>query len=72
MTYKFKFGEPFVKPRSPNWGGKRPGAGRPRKHPKEQPPEIQLELNSIQKKVLLEMGDGDLSRGIQKLIEMHL
>lgn len=66
------FGEPFVKPKNPNWGGKRLGAGRKRKHPKELPPEINLTLNSIQKKTLTEMGEGDLSRGIQKLIELHI
>lgn len=48
------------------------GAGRKRKHPKELPPEINLTLNSIQKKTLMEMGEGDLSRGIQKLIELHI
>ena len=70
MTWKF--GEPFVKPKNPNWGGRRVGAGRPRKHPKEIPPEIQLNLNSIQKKTLIEMGEGDLSRGIQSLIDKYL
>lgn len=72
MTYKFKFGQPFVKPKNPNWGGRRVGAGRPRKHPKETKPEIELQLNSIQKKTLLEMGEGDLLRGVQKLIDLHL
>lgn len=72
MTYRFKFGQPFVKPKNPNWGGKRAGAGRPRKHLVQPKPGLDLQLNSIQKKMLEEMGEGDLLRGIQKLIDLHL
>jgi hypothetical protein len=51
------------------WGGKRAGAGRPRQKTKEF---FQLKINNIQRLNLEEMGDGDLTKGIQKLIDMHV
>jgi hypothetical protein len=48
------------------WGGKRKGAGKPRTLTYNTV--AKLELNSIQKKVLTEMGDGSIDKGIEKLI----
>jgi len=48
------------------WGGKRKGAGKPRTLTYNTV--AKLELNSVQKKVLTEMGDGDINKGIEKLI----
>jgi hypothetical protein len=48
------------------WGGKRKGAGRPRYLPYNTI--VKLELNAVQKKVLAEMGDGNIDKGIEKLI----
>jgi hypothetical protein len=48
------------------WGGKRKGAGKPRTLTYNTV--AKLELNSVQKKVLTEMGDGNIDRGIEKLI----
>ena len=48
------------------WGGKRKGAGKPRTLTYNTV--AKLELNSIQKKVLAEMGDGNIDKGIEKLI----
>ena len=48
------------------WGGKRKGAGKPRTLTYNTV--AKLELNSIQKKVLTEMGDGSINKGIEKLI----
>lgn len=72
----FKLSETFVKPPS-GWGGKRPGAGRPKGYkppPRLKPEEekIKLNLNPIQRKTLEEMGQGNLSKGIQALIDQHL
>jgi hypothetical protein len=55
------------------WGGKRPGAGVKKKT--EGPKYsnlVALNLNSIQKKVLIEMGEGNLELGVQKLINQHI
>ena len=55
------------------WGGKRQGAGI--KKTKEEPKYsnlIALNLNNIQKKVLIEMGNGDLDTGVQNLINQHI
>ena len=60
-----KLGRPIGK-----WGGYRPGAGRPKTKKEEEP--FSLKLNTLQKKTLLEMGDGDLNKGIQALIDQHL
>jgi hypothetical protein len=48
------------------WGGKRKGAGKPRTLTYNTV--AKLELNPVQKKVLTEMGDGDINKGIEKLI----
>jgi hypothetical protein len=48
------------------WGGKRKGAGKPRQLTYNTV--AKLELNSVQKKMLAEMGDGNIDKGIQKLI----
>jgi hypothetical protein len=48
------------------WGGKRKGAGKPRTLTYNTV--AKLELNSVQKKMLTEMGDGNLDKGIEKLI----
>ena len=48
------------------WGGKREGAGRPKTKSEET---FNLKLNNIQKMNLKELGDGDIERGIQRLID---
>jgi hypothetical protein len=48
------------------WGGKRKGAGRPKYLPYNTI--VKLQLNGVQKKVLTEMGDGSLDKGIEKFI----
>lgn len=56
-----------------SWGGARKGAGRPRK--RVTPLEgltIVVRLNNIQNISLREMGNGDLSTGVQKLIDQYL
>jgi hypothetical protein len=53
------------------WGGRRPGTGRPPTLKKEEIP-FNLKLNSIQKMNLLELGEGNLEKGIQALIEKYL
>jgi hypothetical protein len=51
------------------WGGKRPGAfGLKREYNVT----ARLQLNPIQIKVLTEMGDGDISAGIEKLISEEM
>jgi len=57
----------MVGPRK-QWGGARPGAGRPR----EKSPVVDLRLNNIQRLSLLELGDGDIQAGVQALIDKHL
>ena len=52
------------------WGGKRKGAGKPRTLTYNTV--AKLDLNSIQKKVLTEMGNGILDAGIEKLINEHM
>ena len=52
-----------------SWGGRRAGAGRP-KEKTEEPATFML--NPIQRKMLAEMGDGDINKGIQALIDQHL
>jgi hypothetical protein len=56
-----KLGRPVL-----DWGGKRKGAGRPRKLIYRT--KVELNLNAVQKKVLAEMGDGSIDKGIEKLI----
>lgn len=51
------------------WGGRRKGAGRPKE--KEDTP-FDLVLNSLQRRMLLELGNGNLNKGIQVLIDQNL
>lgn len=51
------------------WGGKRPGAGRPKEKSEES---FKLNLNNIQKLNLREMGNGNLEAGIQRLIDKYV
>ena len=48
------------------WGGKRKGAGRPSTRKKGT--EVILGLNPIQRKLLIEYGNGDLEKGLERLI----
>ena len=50
-------------------GGARAGAGRPKEKTEEA---ATFKLNAIQRKMLAEMGDGDINKGIQALIDQHL
>ena len=52
-----------------SWGGRRPGAGRPKEKTEEA---ATFTLNSLQKKMLTEMGNGDINKGIQALIDQYL
>jgi len=52
-----------------SWGGKRPGAGRPKT---ALPKEISLPISNLQKKVLIEMGNGSLEAGLIKLINENM
>jgi hypothetical protein len=64
----------FVGPRLPH-GGKRKGAGRPSDKKPQIPKQgltVVLRMNNIQRMSLEEMGEGDLSRGIEALINQHL
>ena len=56
-----KLGRPVL-----DWGGKRKGAGRPRFLTYNTT--VKIELNAVQKKVLAEMGNGSIDKGIEKLI----
>ena len=54
------------------WGGYRIGAGRP---PKKKPTQgllVSISINRIQELNLLEMGEGDINKGVQVLIDKHL
>ena len=48
-----------------NWGGKRKGAGRPKT---KFGMNVLINPNPIQLKLLIEYGDGDLEKGLMKLI----
>jgi hypothetical protein len=52
------------------WGGKREGAGTPKKK-KEFTHEVGLNLSNIQVLLLKEMGKGSLNEGIMALINQH-
>lgn len=57
------------------WGGKRNGAGRKATNPKINVVEglnVGFKLNRIQELSLKEMGDGDVNKGIQALIDKYL
>ena len=51
--------------RDENWGGKRKGAGRPKE---KIGMGVMIDPNPIQVKLLMEYGDGDLNKGLMKLI----
>lgn len=51
-------------------GGYRKGAGRKRKNPYDTI--VYIKHTRIQKQILLDMGNGDLSAGVQKLIDENL
>jgi hypothetical protein len=51
--------------RDENWGGKRKGAGRPKE---KIGMGVIIDPNPIQVKLLIEYGDGDLNKGLMKLI----
>lgn len=64
----------FVGPRTKR-GGKRPGAGRPStkiQQPKKEGLTVTLKINNIATLNLKELGDGDIERGIERLIEKHM
>lgn len=57
------------------WGGKRKGAGRPSTKIQQTPKDgltVVLKMNNIQRMSLEEMGDGDLTKGIEALIDKYL
>ena len=56
------------------WGGKRKGAGRPKKIKKQMQTglTVVVKLNNIQLLSLKEMGNGSLDAGVQALIDQHL
>lgn len=51
------------------WGGKRPGAGRKKSDLSNEQIVVKLNITRFQQKILLELGEGSLLRGIQKLID---
>jgi hypothetical protein len=51
------------------WGGKRQGAGRPRE---KTPETFKLQLNNVQRLNLEELGNGNITLGIQKLIDKYV
>lgn len=55
-----------------NWGGKRPGAGRPKIIKAVQGLLVSVSLNRIQMMNLDELGDGDINKGIQKILDQHV
>jgi hypothetical protein len=52
-----------------DWGGKRQGAGRPRE---KTPETFKLQLNNVQRLNLEELGNGNITLGIQKLIDKYV
>jgi hypothetical protein len=52
-----------------DWGGKRQGAGRPRE---KTPETFRLQLNNVQRLNLEELGNGNITLGIQKLIDKYV
>jgi hypothetical protein len=62
----------FVGPRKP-WGGKRKGSGKKAiPKPFVEGLTIVVKLNRIQQLSLQEMGDGDLSKGIEALVNQYM
>lgn len=55
------------------WGGARKGAGTKKRKDKPTYTDYTgLHLNNIQRQVLTEMGNGDLGKGIEALINQHI
>lgn len=57
------------------WGGKREGSGRKATKPKKNVVlglNVGFKLNRIQEMSLMEMGEGDINKGIQALIDKYL
>ena len=54
------------------WGGYRIRAGRPPKKRSLEGLTIALKLNTIQELSLKEMGNGDIQRGVQALVDKYL
>jgi len=52
------------------WGGYRRGAGRPRE--KDYTHTVNLNLNTIQVSALLDMGEGDIRKGLEALINRYM
>jgi hypothetical protein len=52
------------------WGGSRKGAGRKRERPYDAM--VYINHTRIQLQILLDMGNGDLNAGVQKLIDENL
>lgn len=50
------------------WGGKRPGAGRPKQYTRLT---IVVKFNRIQRLNLEEMANGDVEKAVQMLIDKH-
>lgn len=69
------FLDTFVGPKN-TWGGYRRGSGRKKVKKDENNPldllTIGLKLNRIQTLSLQEMGEGDIQKGVQALIDLHL
>jgi hypothetical protein len=51
------------------WGGKRPGAGRPKQYNRLT---IVVKFNRIQRLNLEEMADGDVQKAVQMLIDKYV
>lgn len=60
-----KLGRPIGK-----HGGYRKGAGRPRTRTYTN--RVYVTLDRIQTKILMDLGEGNLSKGVQKMIERHI
>jgi len=54
------------------WGGHRIGAGRPPKEKLIQGLFVSISINKIQEMNLSELGDGDINKGVQVLIDRHV
>ena len=51
------------------WGGKRKGAGRPKQYTRLT---IVVKFNKIKRLNLEELGEGDVEKGVQALIDKHV
>jgi hypothetical protein len=53
-----------------NWGGRRKGAGKKRERPYDA--KVYINHTRMQYLLLMDLGEGDLSAGVQKLIDQKL